>query len=141
MGVDFLEVAYQLERRFAIEISDDEYDHMGPTVGQLIKFVLAKIDGGELPACPRTYEKPPDTRLGRFVQELNRHSLQSAKAAWRFNRRWFWRTRDLEVHDPHSRWTEADVWKSVVEVLVHVLHVKPQDITYESRLVEDLGMS
>jgi len=38
-------------------------------------------------------------------------------------------------------WTDAEIWEIMTECLCAVLGIKPEAVTANARLVEDLGMS
>ncbi len=40
---------------------------------------------------------------------------------------------------PEPKWTEAEVWKRLLEIICLTFPVPPESITKETRFVEDLG--
>ena len=194
MGIDALDLAFRLEKRFGVVITRDEaYAALFHTVGHLQRNLVAKLNGKcrDVPRIePLVMEiaEAVNRIAGRwkltFSLDLNKRFPPATRAA-----KWEALETALRVslpkleessdgeparippqcdslialtywiaeHHPERvewvavsgerkgkmaayTWTEQEVWDILRECICDALGVKPEEVTPDARMVEDLGM-
>ena len=120
MGLDAVEIVLRTEELFAITIEDHEAAS-ALTVGELYRLVCSKLSVTPLQTPTTSAKLPEITHKEKFFLFLRKHTPLPAPS---------------EV----LPWSAQSIWDCVVAILVDQQGLKRDDILYNSRFVEDLGV-
>jgi hypothetical protein len=118
MGIDFIEIQFQLERRLQLLFIRGEFADFDLTAGGLEEIIWRKV------------------QLGPPIERMRAAEMTSLAGPARiFNLR-----RATERPPEMMPISRDDCWRVVCEVLGDVLMIEPESIQRESHLINDLGM-
>ncbi len=120
MGLDALEIVLRAEELFAIKIQDDEAAAVR-TVGHFYELICAKLNVIPLRSPVTSSELPTITQKEKALLFLYKHT-------------------PLPAPPEVLPWSPQSIWDCLVAVLVDQQGLKPANILYEARFVEDLGV-
>ena len=118
MGLDSVEIILRTEELFAIGITDDEAKRVR-TVGDFYQLVCAKVGVAPLQYPVTCGQLPVITRREKSFLFLTRHT-------------------PLPAPPDVLPWSPQSVWDCIVAVFVDQMSLKPEKITYHSRISQDL---
>lgn len=117
MGLDVVELVLSCEEVFGISIPDGEAERF-QRVGDLYRQICTRLNLRSDLRFPVPVKLPP-------------------LPAYRFGSPSLSLTRSDETSPP---WTPEKVWVAVIALICDQMQVKPEDLSYEARMQEDLGM-
>jgi hypothetical protein len=120
MGLDAVELVLRTEELFVISLSDEEAATVR-TVGDFYRLICSKVDVIPLPSPVTPVQLPVVTEKGRQFLFLAKHTPLPAPA-------------DV------LPWSSQSVWDCLVAVFVDQLCLRPEEVLYDARIVEDLGV-
>jgi acyl carrier protein len=120
MGLDAVEIVMRAEEFYSTTFTDDEAAQVR-TVGDLYRLICAKLDLTPL-SDPQTPAALPQ------IVEYERSFLILRKRT------------PLPPPPEVLQWTPQSVWDTLVAILVDQQGLKPKEILYTARFVEDLGV-
>lgn len=120
MGLDAVEIVLRAEELFAINIQDDEAAAVR-TVGHFYEVICAKLIVTPLHSPVNSAELPTITHKEKTLLFLYKHT-------------------PLPAPPEVLPWSPQSVWDCLVAILVDQQGLKPENVRYDARFVEDLGV-
>jgi hypothetical protein len=120
MGLDAVEIVLRVEELFVVEIADDEAASVR-TVGDFYVLICAKLEVARLAAPVTSADLPIITHRERVFFSLSRHT-------------------PLPAPKEMLPWSAQGVWDCLVAVFVEQQGLQREEIRYNARIVQDLGV-
>lgn len=120
MGLDAVEIVLRAEELFVITIEDEEAAAVR-TVGDFYNLVCAKVKVTPFQSPVASVELPTITEKEKTLLFLYRH-------------------KPLPAPPEVLPWSPQSVWDCLVALLVDQQGLKQEEIFYDARFVEDLGV-
>jgi len=120
MGLDAVEIVLRTEELFVITIEDAEAGAVR-TVGDFYNLICSKLNVTPLPSPITSAELPKITHEEKKFWFLSTHT-------------------PLPAPPEVLPWSPQSVWDALVAVFVDQQGLKPPEILYYARIVQDLGV-
>ncbi len=120
MGLDAVEIVLRTEDLFAITLTDDEAAAVR-TVGDFYRLICSKLDVTPLPSPVTSADLPTITIKEKKFSIFRAHT-------------------PLPAPPEVLPWSPQSVWDTLVTVFVDQQGLKPDEIRYHARILDDLGV-